>query len=341
MFAAAAVSAIAIAATAGGARAGGSASLNLQLFPTSLLPNGAGAALATFTNNGPSTLNHVVVTVTLPADFVFNQAGSSTGCTGATKAHVTTVTCPLVGGGSILLGSSVLTTVAYTAPGAGTNLQFSSSATVNSQTKGKPNGNPGNSPFTITGNSPKANVISDLADGQSSCTAGGGTLGATSGGQSIGVTAGANSVGLTCTPITTGIDNSAEGIFFVKMPPLTSPATVTLTFADGNLPFATDTDGEDPGPPQYLHEYPNYPDTTTVWSVPACGDYVQSPNGPASIPTDPALPVSTDACISSVVPTDDSATDVVDEEPSPDFDQGTITLKVQGSSTGDSGFHGH
>jgi hypothetical protein len=339
MVVAAAVSAIAIAVTAGGAGAGGMATLNLQLFPSSLLPNGAGAALATFTNNGPSTMNHVVVTVTLPAGFVFNQSGSSTYC----SAQGQVVTCPLVGGGSILIGQQVLTTISYTAPSTGTNLAFSSMATVNSQTKGKPNGNPGNSPFTITGNAPKASVIGNAAAGQSSCKASGDTLSATAGGQSISVTAGANSLGLACTPITTGIDNSSSGIFFVKAPSLAAPGTVVLTFADGNLPFSTDT-GEDElsSPPGFLYEWPNYPDMTasSEVSVPGCVDYVQNPGTPAVIPTDGSLnggATSTDSCIQSVSPADDSAADggVADN------DAGTITLEIKGSNTGDGGYPGH
>ena len=80
MVVAAAISAVVIAVTAGGAGAGGSATLNLQLFPSSLLPNGTGAALATFTNGGSSTVNHVVVNVTLPSGFRFDSADSSTYC---------------------------------------------------------------------------------------------------------------------------------------------------------------------------------------------------------------------------------------------------------------------
>jgi hypothetical protein len=334
MVAAAAASAIAIAVTAGGAVAGGSATLTLQLFPSSLLPGGAGAALVTFKNNGPSTLNHVVVTVTLPAGFTFDAAHSSAYC----KAKAQVVTCPLVGGGSILLGASVFTTIAFTAPNAGTNLPFKSSATWNSQTNGKPNGSPGNQPFTIKSPDANASVISagSLVGSASSCKSGGDSLDASDqeNGQSIAVTAGANSVGLTCTPITTGIDNAS--IFFAKLPPLTTPATVVLTFADGNLPFATETDEDSPAPPMYLDEYPNYPSLAGEVSVPACEDYVQSPNGPESIPTDPALSNSSDACISRVDPADDSSAD----DGEPDFDQGTITLEVQGSTTGDGGFHG-
>jgi hypothetical protein len=342
MVAAAAISAVVVAVTAGGAVADGSATLNFQLFPPSLLPSGTGAGLATFTNNGPSNLNHVTVTVTLPAGFAFDAPDSSPNCSATGQL----VTCPLVGGGSISVGTSVLTTIAFTGPNSGTGLTFKSSASVNSQTQGKPNGQPGNQNFIVPGPSPQADVIGNAAAGQSSCKKGGDTRTASAGGQSILVTAGANSIGLTCTPITTGIDTSQSAFFFVKVPLLAKPGTVVLTFSDGNLPFSTDTDADfATPPPAHLYEFPNYPDTTasTEVSVPPCADYSQSTNGPpkSAITADPHVnggALSTDSCIKTVAPTSDRASDGNGHA---DFDQGTITLEVTGSSTGDGGYPGH
>jgi hypothetical protein len=340
MVAAAAISAVVVAVTAGGAVADGNATLNFQLFPSSILPSGTGAGLATFTNNGPSNLNHVTVQVTLPTGFTFDATDSSPNCSASGQL----VTCPLVGGGSIPVGTSVLTTIAFTGPNSGTGLMFLSSATVNSQTQGKPNGQPGNQNFVVPGPSPTADVIGNAAAGKSSCKNHGDTLSAsTPDGQTILVTAGDNSLGLTCTPITTGIDKSASRFFFLKVPLLAKPGTVTLTFTDGNLPFSTDKDADfSTPPPGYLYEFPNYPDLTPVTkvSVPGCADYHQNPGTPATIPTDPNLnggAISTDSCIKSVSPANDKATD---GQKYADSDQGTITLEVMGSNTGDGGYSG-
>jgi uncharacterized repeat protein (TIGR01451 family) len=326
---AAAVSAVAIAVTAGGAGAAGSATLSLTAFPTAVLTNGAGTILATFTNKGPSTLNHVVVSVNLPAGVVFVSAHSSAGCTAGTpNVHtgVTTVTCQLAGGGSILVGAIVYTTIAYTAPQNGTTgsqLAFTSSATANSQTNGKPKGSPGNQNFNIPGGGANPSLLStgDLAGSNSTC--GGGSADASGDSHEIDVTAGSNTAHLTCTPITVGIDaNSSDtDILFTKMPQLTEPAQVTLTFPEDQLPWPASMsppEDRDPSAPTALEEYPNYPSLANPVDVGPCD-------------SGPSLPAGSDACIVSI----DASADI-DE----DSDAGTIQLLVQGSTTGDGGFHG-
>jgi hypothetical protein len=351
MVVAAAVSAVAIAVTAGGAGAAGNATLNLQVFPSTILTGGAGAILATFQNNGPSTDNHAVVTVDLNGA-TFDQANSSAGCTPTSATPSGTgASCLLVGGGSISAGSTVFTTIAFTngpstaqqapclpnPPFSAPCTTFGSTVTWNSKTTGKPGSSPGNQTFTLGGSGGTADLLSagSLLDSGSTC--GGGSAHANNNGNGINVSAGSNTAHLTCTPITVGIDQS--GILFTKMPTLTAPANVTLTFPDEQLPWPSyenppaasnlcEKNGKrDPCAPTQLIEYPNYPDTSTQVQVPACST---GPHGP-TLPVNPPAGFSTDACIVSITSTDADG----------DFDAGTITLLAQGSNTGDSGFHGH
>jgi hypothetical protein len=333
MVAAAAAIAIAIALTAGGAGAAGSVSLNLDVFPSTILTSGAGAIRAAFANSGPSTANHVVVTVHLNGA-TFDAADSSTGC----SASVDVVTCLLVSGGSVAANTTVFTTIAFTnGPTTGDSTTFASSVTWNSKTAGKPGGTPGNQTFTLAGGGGTAQLLAtgSLAGSFSTCGLGGGSADATGNSHEIKVTAGSNTANLTCTPITVGIDDN--DVLFTKMPSLTTPATVALTFPDEQLPWpsymnppASSPSGQcekngkrDPCAPTQLLEYPNYPVLDTSVQVPKCA------TGPA-LPAHPGPGFSTDACIVSIQSTDTDG----------DFDAGTITLLAQGSNTGDSGFHG-
>jgi hypothetical protein len=322
---AAAVVAAAALAVTGVAGAASNGALSIQVFPSTLLSGGAGVAVATFTNTGDSTLNHVVLTVNL-GTATFGSVIPSSGCTNTTS----TVTCTISPAGGILIGQTVKTTVEFTAPSSGSSVTISGTATWGSPNTGKPNGTP--PPRNTATDSKTVNLFSNVAGANSSCKAGGDHLSANNGGggQQIDVTAGDNTLELPCTPIVVGIDNN--GVFFTELPTLTAPGTVVLTYTqDETLPFVAEG-------PAYLHEYPNYPSLSGELTVPACGGsdpYVQSPNGPATIPTDPSDSVSTDSCVYRVDPTDDTSLD----GGFPDYDTGTITLHVTGSATGDPGYH--
>ena len=279
---------------------GSGGSLTLAVYPGTLVPGGSGAVAATFTNNTSITLAHVVVHVTLPAPASFDAADSSPVCHGSAQ----TVECSLAG---VHEGTAVLSTIAFTGGPASGPVSFSSKAAWNKDTIS----------FTLS-----APVLATGGTTDSTCAPHEGTASADQDGYGSDVTAGANTLGLTCTPIATGIDNS--DIAFVKIPPLKVPASVVLTFPDHHLPWPAGNRGypvpadRDPWAPTELTEYPSYPSLAGPVSVPWCDPGAMKP---------PA-PLSTDSCIVSITGTDDDA------------DSGTVTLRVQGSATGDPGYHG-
>lgn len=299
----------ALAVGVGVARAGGGATLSLQVYPGTLAPGGSGAVAVTFGNDGPSTLTHVIVEVALPAGAAFDAADSSSACSGTGSD----VTCSL---GKVSKGATVVSTIAFDgAPGSGT-ASFSGQATWDAPSAGTPNGTALSSDTTSA--SASAEVLSGVV-ASSSCRPAGDSLHASTGaGQGIDVTAGANTLGLTCTPILVGIDDAS--IAFTKLPTLTAPAHVTLTFPDETLPWPADQSPpahRDPHAPTMLIEYPSYPSLSPSNEVHGC--------------VAGAIPAGADACIVTI---DGSG------DPDGDFDAGTITLLVQGSATGDPGFHG-
>jgi len=302
----------ALALGAGAAQAGGSATLTLVVFPGTLVPGGAGAVAATFTNHGPSTLTHVIVKVTLPAGATFDASDSSAACSGTAP----TIACSL---GDLHKGVTIVSTVAFgNAPGSGT-ASFSGTATWDAASVGNPKGAAASKDTTSASTS--AGVLAVGGSASSKCTPHGGTLTSSEDGYETNVTAGDNTLGLTCTPITTGIDSS--DIAFVKLPSLQTPATVALTFPDEELPWPSEANvppppaGRDSGAPAELVEYPNYPSQSGSRDVLGC--------------VSGAIPAGQDACILSIAGSSD---------PDNDYDAGTIVLLVQGSATGDPGFHG-
>jgi hypothetical protein len=323
VWAAAATAAVlaAVAVGAGAARAGGSATLTLAVYPGTLAPGGSGALAATFTNNGPSTLTHVIVNVVLPSPASFDAADSSPVCGGSGQ----TVSCSL---GDLQKGVTIVSTVAFTGAPSSGPVSFSAAATWDAASVGNPKGAAASKSTTSYTLSNVA--VLDTTGGfvSSSCTAHGGSLSAANGGYATDVSAGDNTLGLTCTPIMTGIDGSDRP--FVKLPPLKTPATVVLTFPDERLPWPSGDsnypvpNSRDLAAPTELIEYPAYPSLNGAENVPWCDAAASSPPGP----------VSSDSCIVSIQSTDEG------ESQDNDADRGTVTLRVQGSATGDPGYNG-
>jgi hypothetical protein len=285
-----AIIAAALAIGGAAARAAGGATLSLQVFPSALLSGGHAAILATFTNTSGSTFEPVIVSVRL-AGGTFDAGGSSAFC----RASDAGAACSL---GEVAPGGVVTMTIAFTAPSGDTG----DTVTFDGAAIWKIKDTSHSRQSTTTSASATLISTGDLAAFDSSCLPGGGMLAASAGGRTIAVTAGANTVGLTCTPIITGIDNSST--FFTKLPPLATPATVVLQFT-GSLPVT-----------YALHEFPNYPDTSTVVIVPDC-------NSDGSIPSPAAPGYAGDACIWEF-----------------HHEDGRFVLHVQGSATGDPGWPG-
>ena len=236
------------------ADAGANATLTMQVLPGLLAPGGSGAVVATFTNNGPSTLTHVIVNVTLPAGATFDSTNSSASCTGPAPF----VSCSL---GMLKKGNVIVSTIAFgSAPSTGP-VTFDGKATWDAASVGNPQGAAGSKDtVSATGQADVISLPSGFA-GTSSCHATGDTLFATANGQSTQVVAGVNDAGLPCTPILAGVTQGPGGdvvtdVSFVKLPHLVHPATVVLTFPDETLPWPTDLgsppDGRDSSAPTQL-----------------------------------------------------------------------------------------
>jgi Domain of unknown function DUF11 len=308
----------ALALGVGTARAGGSATLSLAVFPGTLAPGGSGAVAATFVNNGPSTLTHVIVNVTLPVGATFDAADSSAACAGTAP----TIACSL---GNLHNGVTVISTIAFDNAPASGPVEFDGSATWDAASVGKPHGAAASND-TASGTA-TADVLPPGGSASSNCLPHGSTLSATAeDGRGTEVTAGDNTLGLSCTPILTGVDTS--DVSFVKLPTLQTPATVVLTFPDETLPWPSEPnvtpppESRDAEAPAELVEYPHYPSLASPVNVPGC--------------VAGAIPSGFDACIVSIQSNDEGELESQDN----DADLGTITLLVQGSSTGDPGFTG-
>ena len=308
------------------ADAGANATLTMQVLPGLLAPGGSGAVVATFTNNGPSTLTHVIVNVTLPAGATFDSTNSSASCTGPAPV----ISCSL---GTLKKGTVIVSTIAFgSAPSTGP-VTFGGKATWDAASVGNPQGAAG-SKDTVSATA-QADVISLPSGfaGASSCHATGDTLFATANGQSTQVVAGVNDAGLPCTPILAGVapNPSAGGpydsdVSFVKLPHLVHPATVVLTFPDETLPWPTgprrSSGRKRPERSVSAHrvsELPG-PDGTIAWC--------------------PCATTPTPRRRSRRAPTRASSRSTRRATPMTTSDAGTLTLLVQGSGTGDPGYAG-
>lgn len=297
---------------AGTGTAGGNATLTVQIVPGTITAGQSELAIGTFTNNGPNTLTHVVVTLAFPG----TVSVTAPGCTPATGSTAS-VACPL---GSLKKGSTARAFVTFVT--ASLNPTFTVSGTGNwdagTQSKGGGGGSNGN--VTATSNAALLFSAGDLTR-QGNCNTTPTSIHASRDSQTTEIV---NpplvdpSLGLPCTPLAVGVDPKPSGfttdIAIVDVPKLSAPATVELTFRDETLPNEDMADNLNGGTPS--HENPNnlkefdpaHPAVKT--EVPPCGG--------------PGIPSGFDSCIISVHATPEI------EEPQ-DFDQGTITLRVQGT----------
>jgi hypothetical protein len=295
------------------AAGGGSGTLSMTVTPSALAPGGPGVITATFTNTGKTTLTHVVLNVDL-AGGTFSSTGSSASCSGT----ATGATCSL---GNLAKGASVVSTIAFTNSSSSGPWTFNGTATWDAASVGNPQGNAANNKATASATAQSiVPTGSSLLVVNSGCAANGGSVAATNGDEGISATAGTPPDSLPCTPITDGVvtdPNGGSDILFVKLPATPNPVSVTLTFADDNLPHPGTEVGDGPA---NLTEYPNFPDLSTSVTVPFC-------NLESSTP----IPAGSDSCIVSVNPADDNDDDGFS-------DVGTIDLLVQ-SNGNDPGYH--
>jgi hypothetical protein len=349
-----AVGAATVAALVGVARveAGGSATLSIGLAPGSVTAGTDALAVATFTNNGPSTLSHVLVTLTFSSSV---ELVSAPGCTPA-SGTATTLSCAL---GNLHKGVVQQIIITYVVPNASTTLTVNGTATWAAGTQS--NGNGGSGDTVSAASSPAIVFAAGDPSNSSNCLATPQTLTATG---SLTTSEGseqqttqlpsppkvAGSLGLPCTPLSVGVGPNPGGghdtdVAIVDVPQLTTPATVVLNFPDealpnegvpgtaqtiaaigacsgGSLPPApviNNLDGNTASNdnPNYLQEFASG-DSGATRTVCGCAN-----NGTA-------VPAGQDSCIVSVTSTD------TDE----DFDTGTITLLVQGNGLGDPAYVG-
>lgn len=341
-----------VAALVGVARveAGGSAALSIALAPGSVTAGQNALAIATFTNNGPSTLTHVVVTLTFSSSVSIVSAPGCTPGSGST----TTVVCAL---GNIKNGTVQQIVITYVPSVAGSLTVTGSGTPAGTASNGK--GGSGNSVSATS--TPAIVFAADNPSNASNCLSSPTTLTATG---SLDTSEGseqqttslpspptvAGSLGLPCTPLSVGVGPNPGGghdtdVAIVDVPQLSSPATVVLSFPDEALPnegvpgttqtiastMACST-GHLPAPPVIdnldgntaSNDNPNYLEEFAAGDSGSTRTVCGCDTGPT------AIPAGQDSCIVSVTSTD------TDE----DFDTGTITLLVQGSGLGDPAYVG-
>ena len=128
-----------VAALVGVARveASGSATLSIALAPGSVTAGQNALAIATFTNNGPSTLTHVLVTLTFSSSVsIFSAPGCTPG-----SGPTTTVSCAV---GNLKKGAVQQIFVTYI-PGVTGQLTVNGTATWDAGTQSNGNGGSGDS----------------------------------------------------------------------------------------------------------------------------------------------------------------------------------------------------
>jgi len=302
----AAIAALAAAGVAGAATKAAPA-FTVSLTPHILTSGGVAAVQGTFTNNG-AAVSGVAFTFTFP--FAVSVPPVN-GCASVPFAPKT-VACVV---GLVGAGQTASKTVQFTVP-VGTTGPVTVNGVAGWLSPAPPRA--GLLRASDTGNAAPVPPGSTLLAANAGCAPPGGDVPASDGSEGIDTATSPSSQG--CTPITDGVATDPGGgspILFVKAPATTTPLTVTLTFADENLPFSADHDG------QGLIEYPNYPDLSNPETVPYC----VTPE--ISVAAETTLPTSTDSCIQSVNPTDS-----LDE----DGDAGTVVLQVTPTGN-DPGYH--
>ncbi len=289
--------------------AGGNATLTVSLVPGTISVGSPALAIAKVTNNGPSTLTHVVVTLTFPASVTIDAPGCSP-ATGSTLG----VACPL---GSLKKGSvatAFVTFIASAVPQGSFTVAGAATWDAGTQSKGK-----GGSKDVVSAGSNPALLFTDAAH-SGSCAVNPQALTAQFGGQTTDLPSPPvvdPALGLPCTPLAVGVE-SPDGfpdantdIAIVDVPQLSTPATVVLTFPDEHLPGS----GDNTNPLSEID-----PVTHGLTPVPHCASSLDAWT----------IPTGSDSCYFAVDPSDSE-----EDGGDGDADGGTISLLVQGTGFGD------
>jgi hypothetical protein len=288
---------VAAVAAARGTGAPPSQSLTVQVAPGTISGGQPALAVATFTNNRAFVLKKVVVTFSFPV----SVAVTAPGCTPA-SGPASTVACSL---GQVGIGGTAKAVVTFVAPGSAGSFQVGGHAAW------------GAGADFVNAQSQVAQIFAATDPTHvGTCTTGAGNLDAELNGQGTELTrlpAADPSLGLPCTPVAVGVEPRPSTVGFgtdiaiVDIPRLREPATVDLTFRDGELPGT-------PANPNQLREIPDPTNLNpaTFFVVPRC----QSGN---------VIPAGFDSCVVGVFP----------QDPDGDADAGIITLRVQGTGLGD------
>lgn len=266
--------------TASLGRAGTStAAFTLVAVPAQLTTSTDGLAITKFTpdvSGGSAT--HVVETITLPAGLTFDSTQSSSDCA---SGNGQTVICTV---GTVQPGVTNKQFVAFTTPATagsgGDPYQVTASVVFDNGTNSGPGGT--NSPQIAQGSPQTVTVFpSGSAKAAGICTNIGYAVKTqaadSTNTQSTGLSFGPAASLLPCTWASVGVDPRIPlntQISFVSGPQFAQLAALTISFYKLSVPLSKFT----------LLEYPNYPDLSGAFAVPAC-------------PTPTSLPPNADSCL--------------------------------------------
>ncbi len=304
------VLATALALTASGGAAP-SATLTVQLVPGAVSAGQPALAVVSFKNTGASTLTNVVVTLRFPSTLTDIKAPA---CPGSRKsANVVACSFGDVGSGGTARALVSVMVVRHLTSARKINVAFSLRVG---------NGRP--QPI-FTSASAKVLASNDHA-WRGSCRKLPQTLVATLDAQTTELPSppvADPSLRLPCTPLSVSVaPKPASGGYHtnyasVDLPKLKRPAIVKLTFANETLPDEAMIDNLPP------NARPSFDNPNPLWRVD-----LKDPSKKYVVPRckpGPTFPQGWRSCIISVVASDTNG----------DFDQGTITLLVQGAGFGD------
>jgi hypothetical protein len=316
---AAAAVVVALALVLGAAAASGaapSAILIVRLVPNAISAGRSALAVVTFDNTSHDPLSNVVVTLTFPP--TLTNVGAPAGCksVGGSKQRYA---CFL---GEVPHGKTVRSFVtAHVISKLQTAQHISVGFTLRV--------GPGHPHPIITSASAQVLASNDAAN-KGSCLAKPKTLSATLDEQTTALPSPPRAdpkLKLPCTPLAVGVapkpanTTYRTSISSVDVPKLSRPAVVKLTFANETLPDEKLIANLPPG------RTPAFDNPNPLWVLDA-----KAPGGKRVVPVckpGPTLPAGQNTCVIKVIATDTGT------GPADDFDQGYITLLVQGSGFGD------
>jgi hypothetical protein len=288
--------------------------LTVRLVPGTVSAGQPALAVAVFHNVGGTALPNVVVSLHFPKGFTITNAEACTAVPGS-KVDVDCTLGDIPSGAS--KSANVVAVVDRDLPqGENVNVQFALRV------------GPGRPKPILTGASAQVLASTDGAN-RGSCLLTPRPLSAALGAQVTALPAPPKAdpaLNVPCTPLSVAVTPAPLGhgyntnIASVGLPKLVRPAIVKLTFANETLPDESMIDNIPTGRHPSM-DNPNplwiyYPDTGKKFVVPRCNAGNQFPQGWHS-------------CILKVIATDTG------HGPNDDFDQGYITLLVQGAGFGD------